>query len=238
MAAQKKLTKARPSMHKATKSAESDTSVEIVVEIPQEAEVVTPIETPDVVVEKPEEEAIDQEEKSEEVLDQKDDEEGDDQGWSFLTISIWGIAIVLFVGLLGIIGYFVYQEGVKSGEQAMEQKIKSMPTPTIEATPTPEEIDKAKYDIKVLNGSGIAGEASKAKGLLTTADYSVASVGNADTSDFTDTVIAAKKDVEKGWIDQIKKVLGKTYIVSATVDELSEGQVVDVVITVGSTKAE
>lgn len=108
------------------------------------------------------------------------------------------------------------------------------PTITIEPTKAPV-VNLEEYSIEVLNGSGITGAASKLKGALTTGGFKVISAGNADKSDYTDTIIVAKKKVSPAYLEKLKVNLEKTYKVvidsKASVAETSEA---DVVITIGS----
>ena len=55
-------------------------------------------------------------------------------------------------------------------------------------------VDLSAYNIKILNGSEITGGASKLKMQLTTAGFTVISTGNAETSNYTDTIVSTKKD--------------------------------------------
>ena len=121
----------------------------------------------------------------------------------------------------------------------MQKKLSSSPTPTEPTpTPSPEQTKPSSYSIKVLNGSGISGEAAKVKALLEKESYTVSSVGNADSSTVSETIIQAKNSISKNWLDAIKKVLSQTYTVSSDVQALSEDETVDVIITAGSKKAE
>jgi hypothetical protein len=109
----------------------------------------------------------------------------------------------------------------------------------IPSTPTPSKaVDLAAYNIKILNGSGVTGAATKLKTDLTAAGFTVVSAANADSSDFTETIVAYKKDINPDYIKQLKETLGKKYKVGADA-QLTSAQTkeADVVITIGSTPA-
>ena len=112
-----------------------------------------------------------------------------------------------------------------------------MSTPTPEVTPTPDEAAKDEFTIEILNGSGISGEAGRAQVLLEDEGFTVSGIGNADNSDYTETVISSKENVSSEWLSLLKKSLQEAYVVSSG-DELSSDAETDVVITVGSSKPE
>lgn len=157
----------------------------------------------------------------------------EDDSFSAKKVITWAVGILLLVGILGGAFYMTYQQGIKTGENNIKSQIALTPTPP-QASPTPESVETA-YEIKILNGSGISGEAAKAQVLLEENDYRVASIGNAKDST-EKTIIQAKSDVNKGWINDLRVVLEVTYDVGEQ-DFLDESEDIDVVITVGSGKA-
>lgn len=153
------------------------------------------------------------------------------------SIALWIIIPGIF--LLGAIlgGIVFYQKGVNKGEEPI-------PTPTAgsEASPSPSSspstsIDLTKYTINIFNGSGIAGEAGKAKTLLTTAGFKVGSTGNAASYDYTKTIIKAKSTVDSIYTSALSAALGKTYVVD-TVQTLASSSADTVQVVIGSSKAE
>lgn len=155
-------------------------------------------------------------------------------GPSPLTIIIPGI--FLLGALLG--GIVFYQRGI-SGKVGI-------PTPTPSAynnmipspTSSPEvKIDLTKYPIKVMNGSGVAGQANVVKDLLTTAGFSVSGTGNAPSYDFTKTVIKAKADVPASFITQLSGALSKNYVLDANQSlATSSADAVQVIIGIAKAK--
>ena len=152
------------------------------------------------------------------------------------------VAWILIPGIfiLGAIlgGVVFYQKGVNTG------KVEETPTPTISAVATPSPssspaatIDVSKFDVAIFNGSGIAGEAGKAKDLLVKAGFNVTSTGNAATYDYTKTIIKAKATVDASVIEKVKTALSKTYVVGDN-QTLSSSSTTDIQIVVGTSKAE
>lgn len=158
----------------------------------------------------------------------------EDDSFSTKKVITWAVGILLFVGILGGAFYMTYQQGIKAGENNIKSQVALTPTPP-EATPTPKAVKADAYEIKILNGSGIGGEAAKVQALLEKNNYKIESIGNSEDS-VEKTIIAAKSDVSKGWINDLRVVLGDTYEVSEP-ETLDESEDVDVIITVGSSKA-
>ncbi len=150
------------------------------------------------------------------------------------------IAIISFlIGLVSMAGINFFLQKTTFEIPFISRKtveISPSPKPTITVEPTKVTVvNLEEYSIEVLNGSGITGAASKLKEALTTEGFKVISAGNADKSDYTDTIIAAKKKVSSAYMEKLKENLKKTYTVVADsktlVPETSEA---DVVITIGS----
>ncbi len=164
-------------------------------------------------------------------------EEEDEGGASFKKIIFWTLGILCAITLCVASGYFIYQEGVRRGEENVQEKA-SKAAPSVAPTPIPAEVKTSLYPIKVLNGSGISGEASTVKSLLEKNDYKVSSIGNADNSKYEETVIKVKKSVEKAWVTKLKEVLSKSYKLGSDEETLSDDESSDVIVIVGSKKAE
>jgi len=153
------------------------------------------------------------------------------------SIALWIIVPGIF--LLGAIlgGIVFYQRGVNRGQE-------ETPTPTAAPTTAPAasaspsaSVDLTKYTISIFNGSGIAGEAGKAKTLLTTAGFKVSSTGNAATYDYTKTIIKAKSTVESSFVTALSAALRKTYLVDSP-QTLANTSSDNVQVVIGSSKAQ
>lgn len=158
------------------------------------------------------------------------------------------VAVVSFIVGLGAMAGFEYATQNKMLNVKLPQLpalsqfgmgAKATPTPKPAApTEVPEEVDLTAYTIRVLNGSGIQGEASRLKEKLATAGFEVGSVGNADRDDYTKTQVAVKKSVNKAFIEKLKEVLGASYELdkeSVLPDSASDES--DITVTIGSSTA-
>ena len=151
------------------------------------------------------------------------------------SLALWIIVPGIF--LLGAIlgGIVFYQRGVNRGQEATPNPtVSPTMTPTVSATPSAS-VELSKYTISIFNGSGIAGEAGKAKILLTTAGFKVGSTANAATYDYTKTIIKAKSTVVVTFISSLSAALGKTYVVD-TPQTLASSSADTVQVVIGSSK--
>lgn len=206
---------------------------EVKVEETEEVKVAEKVEEPG--DENSEKEAANKE-SSETVAEKTNDEpfsdnpnENDSFSWKKM-ILFAVIAAVIGFAIVG--AYLYFKSGYTVNISKKGEANKSIVVPTTEPTPTPKKVDKSKYQIEVLNGSGIAGEAANVQEILEDAGFSVGAIGNADSSSYTDTVIAANEDVEEEFINELKETLEKRGPVE--VEELSSEEDGDVVVTAGS----
>lgn len=148
--------------------------------------------------------------------------------------------ITFFAGLLVIGGLSYFMSAKSDGAMRLPSFANATPTPTMApaASPTPEQVDLSAYSIRVLNGSGITGEAAKVKDALEGKGFTVASVGNAATSDYTKTVLSAKDDIAEAFLNELIKSLQDQYSVNSVVEDAPSSQTADVVVTVGSDSSE
>lgn len=154
------------------------------------------------------------------------------------------VIIIIFAAVGGALYYFRTKAVKEITKEEKPSTSTSQPSPT--QSPIPSKFptasessslkaDLSKYKIQVLNGSGIKGEASKVKDFLEEEKFVVKDIDNADTSNYEKTVIKAKKDVPKEYLDELKSVLGKTYVLD-TEEELRESASVDVIIIIGKSQ--
>lgn len=155
-------------------------------------------------------------------------------GTNPLVIIIPGV--LLLGALLG--GIYFYQKNIVSNNAA------PMPSGTelTQSTPVPSaspsaQMDLTKYPINVQNGSGIAGTAGTAKDLLTKAGFKVSATGNAETYDFTDTIIKTQASVPADFVAKLTATLSTTYKVG-TPKSLPASSSDEVVVIIGSKKAQ
>lgn len=152
------------------------------------------------------------------------------------------VAVISFlVGLVSMaaISFFLQKKPFELPFITRKVEIMPSPVPTITVEPTKVvEVNLAEYNIEVLNGSEIAGEASKLKTELITGGFKVVSIGNAEKSDYRDTIISVKKKVSAAFLEKLKDNLKKTYTLAPDAKtSLPETSEADVVITIGSGRA-
>lgn len=145
---------------------------------------------------------------------------------------MWPIIFIFIIALLLLGGIFIYKRGVPSKEKLNAATLS--PTPTVIPTPTIT-VNLTKYAIKILNGSGVGGEAGRQKGNLEKEGFIVSTIGNADNSDHTDTVIQAKKEVDKDFLDKLKSVLGTSFTIGGN-ETLADDALTPVVVILGTKK--
>lgn len=143
---------------------------------------------------------------------------------------MWPILFIFIITLLMLSGVFVYKNNTKS-EKINVATLSPTLTPAPEPTKT---IDLTQYKIEILNGSEVNGEAGRQKESLEKEGFAISSIGNADNSDYTDTLIQAKKEVDKDFIGKLKTVLESSFTVKE--EELTDDASVLIVIILGTKK--
>lgn len=160
--------------------------------------------------------------------------------FSFFWVIVPGIVLL---GLLmgGIIAYFSGLQKLNPAESNQKVSISEVfPSPTLNPLPSASpkaQIDLTQYKIKILNGSGIKGEAGKAKDLLEQAGFVVEAVGNAKTYDYQKTIIQAKAAVEESFLTKLSESLAKTYEMGKN-ETLKDSEDSAVIVIIGSSKVE
>lgn len=90
---------------------------------------------------------------------------------------------------------------------------------------------RSSTTVSILNGSGVAGAASKVSATLQGLGYQIGTVGNADTYDYTDVTIEVKKS-KASLLPQLKKDLS-SYTIGSSSATLKESNAADAVVIVG-----
>lgn len=148
-----------------------------------------------------------------------------DKGWGWM-LAAFGLGVV--VGT--VTGYLVTKTPkLKNSKNQNTTVVQTSSTPS--PSPAATDIKRADLKVQVLNGSGVAGAAVKAKTLLEGLGYVDVAVGNAD-GDFQLTEIAFKKTASK-YTDMLAKDLETKYKLGPNID-LDESSDYDVVITLGA----
>lgn len=114
------------------------------------------------------------------------------------------------------------------------------PVAKVQPTVTPEkEVKLSDYSVKVLNGSGVSGQAAKVKTALTAEGFTVASTGNADRTDVEKTQITYRKTVTSAALTKVKDVLKKSYVLDKETQLPSaDSSSPDITITIGKQTAD
>jgi hypothetical protein len=115
------------------------------------------------------------------------------------------------------------------------------PVPVAKASPTatPPAMKLADYSVKVLNGSGVSGQAAKVKAALTASGFTVSSTGNADSNDVQKTQITYKKTVTSDVLTKVKDVLKKSYVLDKETQlPAADSSKDDITITIGKETAQ
>ena len=188
-------------------------------------------------------EEVKSEEKVEEVKEEpvKVEQETKPQKESSFNILWILIPGMLLLGLL-IGGIFAYVFGIQkisdtqksdtSGTQNITVEPRESPTAKPTASPS---ANLSKYKIKILNGSGLKGEAGKVQTLIEAAGFSVLSTGNAATYDYTKTQIIIKTGIDPNFVSTLAATLKKNYQLEDT--KTISSQTNDITIIVGSLKS-
>jgi hypothetical protein len=149
---------------------------------------------------------------------------------------MWPILFIFIIAAVLLAGVFAYKQGMFKGAGEKTKVVSVSPAPTSAVTPSPvKTVDLTKYEVEILNGSEVDGEASRQKTNLEGEGFTISSIGNADNTDHTDTIIEAKAEVSKDFIAKLKSVLDSTFTVGET-QSLSEDSSVPVVVILGTKK--
>jgi len=205
-----------------------------VVEVVEEAAV--PEEAPPPPEAEPTAESVTRKEKVEELYQEVKDasvmpEISVHKGRPITSIFVWAIVTILVALVTGGILF-------TAAKKTSPMKLFARPTPTPTATPapiptpTPATIDKASFDIKVLNGGGTPGAAGKMKTVLEDKGYTVAGTGNTDEYTYETTEIHGKTEM-KDAIANLQADLTDTYTLGTVAADLSASASADVEVIVG-----
>ena len=95
------------------------------------------------------------------------------------------------------------------------------------------EFEKTNIDIRIENGAGIAGIAGRTQSFLEDLGYSVVEIDNADSQDYTNTVVLLKQSAQD-FAQAIKADLEQEYPTEISTENLEDDAEYDVLIIVGS----
>jgi flagellar basal body-associated protein FliL len=139
--------------------------------------------------------------------------------------------LLIIIVLLAAIGTGAYFFMSRNNTDSANSDLTPTSSPT--DIPTDAEVDLEAYEIQVLNGTETEGEAGKLRTTLEGIGFKVAGTGNADKSDYTETIIQAKSTVDEAFIGRLREDLEKSYPVSSNSEELEDDNENDVVVIIG-----
>ncbi len=165
---------------------------------------------------------------------------------NFLSLFLITAAVAFVVALISG-GLYVYFSGMEkfNNEDNVSKETSELPidtesvaprtpapsgNPTPTATPNPTKL--ATLKVAIYNGSGKIGEAGNAKTLLEKVGFKISVISNANSFDYTDTIIQTKKTVSADAVSVAKNALSQKYQVKLG-DSLDSGSQYDIVVTVG-----
>lgn len=149
----------------------------------------------------------------------------------FRKIILIFIAVLLAVGLTTG-GIFTYERFLEETPSSTPESDSIIPTIII-AEPTPTEVlSVAELKIQVLNGSGVAGKANKAKEYLEGLGYENIEIGNAGSFDYRKTVLSIKSGREI-YKNRLIADLSSEYSLSEKIKTIDGLGSFDVTIVVG-----
>lgn len=145
--------------------------------------------------------------------------------------------LFIFLGLLilGGAGIFFFSSSTDNAKPSPTPSFGVIPvdeyTPEPTSTATPKPVNKEDVVIEIQNGTGIAGEAGYLQGKLKALDYTDIEVGNASSTDHSDTTVTFKKGTSTTIQNEIKTELEDIY--KKVVVKTSSTQDADIVIITG-----
>ena len=158
--------------------------------------------------------------------------QGKNAKWLWILIILIVIGAVAFAIFRGI-GPF---SKLKLGG-VTEETVES-PTPFEFSSPSPEaspagEVERSEASVRVLNGSGVTGAAAALKDFLEGKGWTVDEIGNAESSDFTNTVIKLKAGFAN-FQDTLFEDLSSDYSVEVSDDNLEATDSADIEVILGT----
>lgn len=159
--------------------------------------------------------------------------------WLWLLIFLIIIGAVVFAFFRGIgpfaaISPFVSKASPSPSESPFAESSPSV----VDSSPSPSaspatKVNRSSVKVRVLNGSGTTGKAASVKDLLEGLGWKVASIGNADNSDYANTEVRVKASA-KDYLDTMVADLSDKYSASAASKSLDASASADIEVVVGA----
>ena len=162
---------------------------------------------------------------------QDNSQDGKNAKWLWILIILILIGAVAFAIFRGIGPFGRLKLG--GGEESVVS-----PTPFEFSSPSPEaspagQIERSEASVRVLNGSGVTGAAAALKDFLEGRGWTVDNIGNAESDDFTNTVIKFKASFAN-FQDTLFEDLSSDYSVEVSDDDLEATDSADIEVILGS----
>lgn len=139
------------------------------------------------------------------------------------------INILLCVGLVFLAIFYLNEKETVKTEQEITPISEEEATAISEPTPT---LDLSLFTLKVLNGSGLAGDAGKAAVLLEDGGFENISVGEADSYDYSGIEVSFKENLPEEVLDNIRGIFATDSVKKGS--QLENTSPYDIVIIVGA----
>lgn len=157
--------------------------------------------------------------------------QGKNAKWLWILIILIVIGSVAFAIFRGIGPFSKFKLG------GVQETVES-PTPFNFSSPSPEAspagaVERSEAKVRVLNGSGVAGAAAALKDSLEGRGWTVDKIGNAESDDFTNTVIRFKASFAN-FRDTLFEDLSSDYSVEVSDDNLEATDSADIEVILGS----
>lgn len=154
--------------------------------------------------------------------------------------------VVLLIAILGGLIYYFHSKTTESrtsllsGDSQLADVNEVIPEPT--AAPEPDSVaglvvlpaPLSDYNVTVLNGSGVVGEAGYVADILFAEGFEQVSTGNAEEQDHTSTTVYLKKSLPKEVSDLLSELLGEEYDLEFDQGFIDQDGQVDIRIVVGA----
>ncbi|MEK7092549.1 MAG: LytR C-terminal domain-containing protein [Patescibacteria group bacterium] len=138
-----------------------------------------------------------------------DEEESNEVPMSKINKKI--ILVVLIICLFGV-GALLVAQNSSSIPFLTKPEPTLIPSPTTAPTPTEvPSLDKKEIKIRIQNGTGIVGQASKIKTIFEDLDYSDIRTGNSDVEDNIETTVIFSQKIPTKYKEEILEALKKVF---------------------------
>jgi hypothetical protein len=147
-------------------------------------------------------------------------------------VSLPLVFLSIFLSLAAIIFVLFYTGKIKTPPVTFSSNLTPTPTEipiTLAPTPTP---DIKILSISILNGSDKTGAAAGLRNILRENGYTGINIGNADNTDYQNTLIRIKSEFKEQYLAPLEELLSQSYNLDPT-EELDSQSKYDIVIILG-----